>query len=73
MKCPACGFKKTFTPDTRNDKNGNRRRKRQCIKCGHVFRTIETLVKKKRESDNISKKLERIKKIMDEIEGLVCN
>lgn len=43
MICPFCGQNETHVTDTRNRKSGAVRRRRECLRCGEVFRTDELL------------------------------
>ena len=42
MRCPICGSSDTRVTDSRNVRNGIRRR-RQCLECGHRFTTYERI------------------------------
>lgn len=46
MKCPECGSVKSMVYDTRKYQDSMRIRKRQCIKCGHKWQTIEITLEK---------------------------
>lgn len=44
LDCPACGYRQTAVKDSRGVKNRTRiRRRRECLACGHRFRTRETV------------------------------
>lgn len=48
MKCPECGYlnttKSSKVLDVRESKNSSvNRRRRQCLKCGYEFRTVERI------------------------------
>jgi len=40
MKCPKCGHEKSIVVESRKFE-GNPVRKRECIKCGHNYKTVE--------------------------------
>ncbi len=44
MKCPFCGHQDDRVLDTRIQKDGGIRRRRECLKCKSRFTTLETMV-----------------------------
>lgn len=44
MKCPQCGFLENRVLDTRVQKEGDIRRRRECLECKTRFSTVETLL-----------------------------
>lgn len=46
MRCPKCRYQDIKVIDTRAGKNGTSiRRRRECLKCGHRFSTVEEIQK----------------------------
>lgn len=46
MRCPKCIFQDSKVVDTRPGKNGaSVRRRRECLKCGHRFSTVEEVLR----------------------------
>ncbi len=44
MKCPSCGHTENRVLETRMHKEGDIRRRRECLKCGSRFNTLEGLL-----------------------------
>ncbi|HPI40112.1 MAG TPA: transcriptional regulator NrdR [Pseudobdellovibrionaceae bacterium] len=44
MKCPFCGHQDDRVLDTRVQKDGSIRRRRECLSCKHRFTTFETIL-----------------------------
>lgn len=44
MKCPYCHSLSTKVVDTRQDPQGNMRRRRECLDCDHRFSTVERAI-----------------------------
>ena len=45
MKCPKCNYHDNRVLDTRVQKEGEIRRRRECLECKHRFTTLEVLVR----------------------------
>lgn len=43
MNCPECGFSNYRVMDTINSADGKIYRRRKCLECGELFRTVEVM------------------------------
>ncbi len=60
MTCPRCGSENTYTVDSRDGKNGRRRRKR-CADCENRWTTVEIE----------AEKYQRLKRLKDALKDIM--